>query len=375
MVYVRTNSLKMVAHHCAHCSYITSRKYNMERHSIMVHNILYLYNNKNNININNNNTINSNNNNNKYNKNTIIDGQNTIIDDPNTVINDPNTVIVDPNTVIVDPNTVINDPNVNILSQTETNKNICIKCNKTLSSKSSLKKHSLICKGVINSLECHICHKIFTDSGNKSRHIKICESKALVPINNSNTVNNNININSINNNINNNTNNTNNILQQNNNIVINFGSGSDQIEFKNDHINAKMLNDMYSSGNVIEGLRKYIIKTFEEPSNRLIKKTNVKSNISKVHNDGKWETRLDIEVLPRLLNHIANNNWEKLRYYDHKQRITLHKQFIKRILQILEMFTSWDNIDDYDEANQKRLVKQAINMLKLVIVDFSKDDL
>jgi hypothetical protein len=346
----------------------------MERHSIMVHNILYLYNNKNNKNNINNNTINSNNNNNNNNKNTMINGQNTIIDDPNTVIADPNTVIADPNTVIADPNTVIADPNTVIISQTECNKNICIKCNKTLSSKTSLKKHSLICKGIINSLECHICHKIFTDSGNKSRHIKICQSKALVPIDN-NTINNNININNINNNINNSTNNTNNnILQQNNNIVINFGSGSDQIEFKNDHINDNMLNDMYSSGNIIEGLRQYIIKTFEEPSNRLIKKTNSKSNISKVHNDGKWETRLDKEVLPRLLNHIANNNWEKLRYYDHEKRITLHKQFIKRILQILEMFTSWDTIEDYDEADEKRLVKQAINMLKLVIVDFSKED-
>jgi hypothetical protein len=368
----------MVAHHCAHCSYITSRKYNMERHSIMVHNILYLYNNKNNININNNNTINSNNNN-------IINNKKTIIDDPNTIIDNPNTIIDNPNTIIDNPNTIIDGRNTIIDNQIETDNNICIKCNKTLSSKSSLKKHSLTCKGVINPLECYICHKIFTTSGNKSRHIKICKSKALVPIDtNNNTVNNNININSINNNTNNintnnintnNINNTNNILQQNNNIIINFGNGSDQIEFKNDHINAKMLNDMYSSGNVIDGLRQYIIKTFEDPSNRLIKKTNVKSNISKVHNDGKWETRLDIEVLPRLLNHIANNNWEKLRYYDHKQRITLHKQFIKRILQILEMFTSWDNLEDYDEANQKRLVKQAINMLKLVIVDFSKEDL
>ena len=248
----------MVAHHCAHCQYTTTRKYNMERHSIMVHNILYIYK-----------PINT--------ENVSINEQKTIIDEQKTIIDEQKTIIDEPKTIIDEQKTIIDD-------QLETNNNICIKCNKSLSCKSSLNRHILICKRVINPLECYICHKIFTTTGNKSRHIKYCTSKALIPIDTNNntttnnTITNNNTIDTINNNITNNintnninnSNNTNNILQ-NNNIIINFGTGTDQIEFKNDHIDESMINDMYKSGNIIEGLRQYIIKTFEEPSNRLIK--------------------------------------------------------------------------------------------------------
>lgn len=63
-------------------------------------------------------------NNDKY-KNTVIDYYNTVIDCYNTIID-----------------------------------NKCSKCNKILSSKRNLEKHLLICKGVLNPLECHLCHKI-----------------------------------------------------------------------------------------------------------------------------------------------------------------------------------------------------------------------
>ena len=46
--------------------------------------------------------------------------------------------------------------------------NKCSKCNKILSSKQYLKKHLLICKGVSNILECHICHNIFSCHASKS---------------------------------------------------------------------------------------------------------------------------------------------------------------------------------------------------------------
>jgi hypothetical protein len=54
----------------------------------------------------------------------------------------------------------------------------CNKCNKILSSKYYLKKHLLKCKGVSNPLECHICHKILYDSSSKSNHLKICREKS-----------------------------------------------------------------------------------------------------------------------------------------------------------------------------------------------------
>jgi hypothetical protein len=76
----------------------------------------------------------------------------------------------------------------------------------------------LICKGVLNPFECHLCHKILANSGSKSRHLKICKellikepsTELILPINNT-IINNNIN-NNINNGIINNTSNITNII-------------------------------------------------------------------------------------------------------------------------------------------------------------------
>ena len=53
----------------------------------------------------------------------------------------------------------------------------CNKCGKVVSSKSYLNKHLLICKGVSNSSECHICHKIFSHRNAKFVHLKKCKEK------------------------------------------------------------------------------------------------------------------------------------------------------------------------------------------------------
>ena len=75
-----------------------------------------------------------------------------------------NDIIEDNNDINTDKNDIIEDKCI-----------ICIKCNKKLSSKQSLKKHLLICKSVSNPLECHLCHKIYYDSSSKSRHLKKCK--------------------------------------------------------------------------------------------------------------------------------------------------------------------------------------------------------
>jgi hypothetical protein len=53
----------------------------------------------------------------------------------------------------------------------------CDKCTKTFSTKPILHRHSKICKGVSNSLECHLCHEIFKNAYTKSRHLKKCSSE------------------------------------------------------------------------------------------------------------------------------------------------------------------------------------------------------
>jgi hypothetical protein len=43
-----------------------------------------------------------------------------------------------------------------------------------------LNKHLLICKGVSNPLECHICHRVFSHRASKSYHIKKCKENCSI---------------------------------------------------------------------------------------------------------------------------------------------------------------------------------------------------
>jgi hypothetical protein len=114
-------------YNCSYCKYKSNKKYNLDRHINTKH-------------------------------------KNDIIEDNNDINTDKNDIIEDKNDINTDKNDIIEDKCI-----------ICIKCNKKLSSKQSLKKHLLICKSVSNPLECHLCHKIYYDSSSKSRHLKKCK--------------------------------------------------------------------------------------------------------------------------------------------------------------------------------------------------------
>ncbi len=140
--------MEIIFHNCTLCNYKTKRKYDLKRHENAKHNKIKTQNN---------NTTTYNNNTTTYNNNTTIDNNNTTIDNNNTTIDNNNTTI-DNNNINID--------------------NKCIKCNKNLSSKQYLNKHLLICKGVSNAFECHLCYKILANSGSKSRHLKTCKEKS-----------------------------------------------------------------------------------------------------------------------------------------------------------------------------------------------------
>ena len=55
--------------------------------------------------------------------------------------------------------------------------NSCSKCQKNFKSYNGYKKHQNICKGVVNILECHYCHKVLATQQSKSTHLKKCKIK------------------------------------------------------------------------------------------------------------------------------------------------------------------------------------------------------
>jgi hypothetical protein len=169
------------------------------------------------------------------------------------------------------------------------NDNKCIKCNKILSSKYYLEKHLLICKGVSNPLECHLCHKILANSSSKSRHLKNCKLSLInneqpsMPINNI----------------------TNNIDTCTNIIVFNPNNPNGK-SLKTDHINLEFISKLLKIKEE-DAFSLYTKKILDNPENRCIKKTNLRSTFSEIHvGNNKWNSYYDSDIYPKFISEISN---------------------------------------------------------------------
>jgi hypothetical protein len=164
-----------------------------------------------------------------------------------------------------------------------------IKCNKFLSSKRNLEKHLLICKGVSNPLECHLCHKILANSSSKSRHLKNCKLSLInneqpsMPINNI----------------------TNNIDTCTNIIVFNPNNPNGK-SLKTDHINLEFISKLLKIKEE-DAFSLYTKKILDNPENRCIKKTNLRSTFSEIHvGNNKWNSYYDSDIYPKFISEISN---------------------------------------------------------------------
>jgi hypothetical protein len=192
----------------------------------------------------------------------------------------------------------------------------CEKCTKVLSNKRNLKYHMNVCKGVKNSLECHICHRIFNSHSAKSFHLKTCSIRSLVtstqtttppsPTTTPQTINNTYIIGNQNNTVNN---------TINNNITILTVDPTklENLEFITDHITnpelkkiLKITHKDMDDSKKITMLETYMRHLMTNPANKCIKKTNMQNVYSQVHTgDNKWETKHDKELYPKLTCNVA----------------------------------------------------------------------
>jgi hypothetical protein len=242
----------------------------------------------------------------------------SILDDPKSILDDPKNILDDPKSILDDPKSILDDPKNILVEHTECDNNICIKCQKPLSTKSSLQKHIKTCKGVSKPLECYLCHKVFSTSGNKSRHLKICKGSidiSTIPsiIDQSQTAE------VINNNINNSTNTTNNTTN-NNNITNNIHNtivmyNDQNIEFKDDHITKKDLKRIFNGASVqsIQAISQYALKLLENIDNLCVRKKHLTNSYCEVHEgNGVWTPRPDNSVFERFSQDVAISANDKL---------------------------------------------------------------
>jgi hypothetical protein len=190
----------------------------------------------------------------------------------------------------------------------------CIKCLKNFSSVKTLNRHKKICKGVSNTLECHLCHKVFTTPQGKSQHLKKCtiskESNTIIDQSQNAEV------------INNTTNNTtNNTINGNVNIQNTIVMYNDQnIEFKDDHITKRDLKKIFNGASVqtIQAISTYALKLLENIDNLCIRKKHLTNSYCEVHvGNGEWKTRPEQSVLERFSQDVAISANDKL--YEHPQ--------------------------------------------------------
>ena len=175
------------------------------------------------------------------------------------------------------------------------NKNQCSKCKKIIASQYYLQKHILICKGVSNPFECHLCHKILANRSSKSTHLKNCKVKLyLIDDEKPSILINDI----IDNNI--------------TNIIVFNPNNPNGKSFKTDHINLDFINNLLKIKEE-DALSLYTTKILDNPENRCIKKTNMRSTFSEIHvGNNKWNSYYDSDIYPKFINKISNSLYELL---------------------------------------------------------------
>jgi len=272
----------------------------------------------------------------------------------------------------IDKSCIVNVQNDNIFLQKNNNLTTCSKCGKKLSSKNSLNKHIIICKGVSNPLECHICHKIFAHRNSKNFHIKKCkvvnadlmqqpseEVVVDVPssnqidvqqpqtqqiINNNTIVNGNV-INNITYNIN----------------LISFNKDEEKIEFDISHLDKNELMTKIRNNRPDAGFKYFCEKLFENKNNQMVIKSSLRYKYSNIHlGMNIWEVFLDKYIYPIIMTHISEIMISFLETSSYR---------LKELDKYLNIMAS-NGYSNVDKVEYKNKYKDNIEQLKLLFYTF-----
>lgn len=255
----------------------------------------------------------------------------------------------------------------------DNNLTVCIKCGKKLSSKNSLNKHIMICKGVSNPLECYICHKIFAHRNSKNFHIKKCkvvnadsiktdseeiseEISEIVPSSNlieiqqpqqiiNNTIVNGNVINNITYNIN----------------LISFNKEEEKIEFDISHLDKNEVMTKIKSNKPDLSFKYFCERLFENKNNQMIIKSSLRYKYSNIHMGMNiWQVFLDKYIYPIIMTQIADTMSSFLETTSNR---------LKELDKYLNIMAS-NGYSNVDRLEYKNKYKDNIERLKLLFNTF-----
>lgn len=128
---------------CSHCSYVTTRTYNLTRH-MKTHDIPC--------------------------QNQEIQTAENVNMLPTNVVMSPTNVVMPPTNVVIPPTNVVIEDNTEMSTRFQ-----CNTCYKSFSRKYLLTKHKRVCQAVISPLMCPKCFTTYADRASKSKHVKHCK--------------------------------------------------------------------------------------------------------------------------------------------------------------------------------------------------------
>lgn len=270
----------------------------------------------------------------------------------------------------IDKSCTINRQNDNINIQKDNNLTTCSKCGKKLSSKNSLNKHIIICKGVSNPLECHICHKIFAHRNSKNFHIKKCKvvnaelmeqpsEEVMIDVPSSNQIeiqqpqpqiiNNTI----VNGNV------INNITYNIN--LISFNKEEEKIEFDISHLDKNELMTKIRNNRPDVSFKYFCEKLFENKNNQMVIKSSLRYKYSNIHMGMNiWQVFLDKYIYPIIMTQIADTMCSFLETSSSR---------LKELDKYLNIMAS-NGYSNVDRLEYKNKYKDNIEQLKLLFNTF-----
>jgi hypothetical protein len=266
----------------------------------------------------------------------------------------------------------------------------CDKCNKILSNSQNYKYHIDRCKGTSNSLQCHNCYKILNNRSAKSRHLKICLSQALIPVQEKQTVpvtnstTNNTTNNNIGRDLNNTINNSTTVNQTNNITILTVDPNKiDELEFITDHITNPQLKSILklthrdeSDAKKVNMLETYVRQLMANPANKCIQKSNMQNVYSQIHTgDNKWETKHDKDLYPKLTCNVAQGFSGLMASRNEDAPMIKTARKLEELKAFLDYMADEGYRNDSDEKinHQTHLIfKELVQRIKSVVFDITK---
>lgn len=308
---------------CSKCPYTTPRRYNLERHTAVVHDCPKA-------------------------KSSLLSSNSSLLSPESSLLSSESSLLSTPSSLL------------------SSSKTTCTDCGKVLSCKRALKRHAEICEKNPNEFSCDKCHKMFASRASLSNHKHRCKGLEITPLNQesdedakiiqNNTITNS-HVNSHNTNIN----------QTNNISLLVFPKEGEDFDFFVDHIKDQVMKKLIMHRKPAIGFKQFVGKVLENPSNRIISKSNVKDRFNKVHiGDGKWETDTDNCAMPIVAHHMTTAALQKMEDMKQRKAIDDIRCKAKEFIDYIDLINTDDECEEY---------KDALDNIKVILVNlFHLDD-